>query len=254
MKLTIFGATGGTGKCLVEQALSAGHEVTAVVRDPARLTVPSLAVPTGTVPAGSVPAGTVPSGSGPSGSGPWGSGPYGTPSSEGLPAGLRAVTADVMDPAAITAAVTGADAVLSAVGPHGSGPTTVSRDAHRSIIAAMRNAGARRLLVVSGSVAADEGESPYLRYLLKPLVRAAFLRHVCADMRAAEEQIRASGLDWTIFRPPSLTDKPARGSYRTAVDRNLPHGFTVSRADLAACMLGRIGDPAAVHHHIALAN
>ncbi|MGW2489807.1 NAD(P)-dependent oxidoreductase [Streptomyces sp. NPDC001606] len=39
MKLTVFGATGGVGRQLVRQGLDAGHEVTAVVRDPARLTV-----------------------------------------------------------------------------------------------------------------------------------------------------------------------------------------------------------------------
>ncbi|GER89604.1 hypothetical protein KDW_37660 [Dictyobacter vulcani] len=35
MKLVIFGATGGTGRALVEQALEAGHDVTAAVRNPA---------------------------------------------------------------------------------------------------------------------------------------------------------------------------------------------------------------------------
>src|SRR5712692_4242779 len=38
MKLTIFGTTGGTGKLLVEQALAAGHEVVAFVRNPSKLT------------------------------------------------------------------------------------------------------------------------------------------------------------------------------------------------------------------------
>ena len=37
MRLTIFAATGGIGQQLVEQALAAGHDVTAVVRDPKKL-------------------------------------------------------------------------------------------------------------------------------------------------------------------------------------------------------------------------
>jgi putative NADH-flavin reductase len=41
MRLTVFGATGGTGSAVVRQALAAGHEVVAVVRDPGRLTVPA---------------------------------------------------------------------------------------------------------------------------------------------------------------------------------------------------------------------
>ncbi|GEB56580.1 NAD(P)-dependent oxidoreductase [Streptomyces gardneri] len=39
MRLTVFGATGGIGREIVRQALATGHEVTAVVRDPARLAV-----------------------------------------------------------------------------------------------------------------------------------------------------------------------------------------------------------------------
>src|SRR5690348_16575425 len=134
------------------------------------------------------------------------------------------------------------------------GPTTVIGASVRSIIQAMHKTGTRRFLQVSGSVVADEGESPYLRYLLKPLARRTFLRHVCADMRRGEQEIRDSDLDWTIFRPPSLTGKAATGTYRTAIDRNLPHGFTVSRADLAACMLAALSDPATVHRHVAIAS
>ena len=73
-------------------------------------------------------------------------------------------------------------------------------------------------------------------------------------MRRAEDQIRDSDLDWTILRPPSLTGKPGTGTYRTAIDRNLPHGFTVSRADLAACLLALLNDPAVIRHHVSIAS
>ena len=211
MKLTIFGATGGTGTCLTTQALAAGHSVTAVVRDPARLAVPAHPR-------------------------------------------LEVVTADVLGPASITPAVDGADAVLTAVAPPGTGPSTLRQDSTRSIIQAMQKTGTRRLLIVSGSIVADEGDSPFMRYVLKPLVRRTFLRHVCADMRGAEDEIHASNLDWTIMRPPSLTGKAARGTYRTATDRNLPHGFSISRADLAACMLTLLDDPATAHRHVCIAD
>jgi putative NADH-flavin reductase len=118
----------------------------------------------------------------------------------------------------------------------------------------MQKTGTRRLLTVSGSVVADEGESAFMRYLLKPLARRTFLRHACADMRHAEDEIHDSNLDWTILRPPSLTNKAARGIYRTAIDRNLPRGFSISRADLAAYMLTLLDDPATVHRHVAIAN
>jgi putative NADH-flavin reductase len=167
---------------------------------------------------------------------------------------LQVVTADIMNPASILPAVKGADAVLTVVGPRGTGPTTVIADSVRSISAAMHEAGARRLLALSGSIAADDGESFYLRYLVKPVARRTFLRHVCADMRHAEAAIEATDLDWTIIRPPALTDGPATGTYRTAVDANLPHGFRVSRSDLAACMLALITDvPASVRRHIGIA-
>jgi hypothetical protein len=52
------------------------------------------------------------------------------------------------------------------------------------------------------------------------------------------------------MRPPRLTGQPAAGHYRTATDRNLPREYTVSRDDLAACILGLLGDPRTVHKHI----
>lgn len=39
MKLVVFGASGASGRQIVEQALAAGHEVTAFVRNPAAITI-----------------------------------------------------------------------------------------------------------------------------------------------------------------------------------------------------------------------
>jgi hypothetical protein len=121
--------------------------------------------------------------------------------------------------------VEGADAVISAIGPRGTGTTTVIRDSVRSIIQAMDKTDTQRFVQASGSVVAGEGESPYMRYLVRPVPRRTFLRHVSADRHAGEDEIRRSDPDWTILRPPSLNGKAAAGTYRTAIDRNLPHGF-----------------------------
>jgi uncharacterized protein YbjT (DUF2867 family) len=57
-----------------------------------------------------------------------------------------------------------------------------------------------------------------------------------------EKVVRASGLDWTIVRPPRLTDKPLTGRYRTRRDMNMHGNFAVSRADLAHLILAACAD------------
>ncbi|GAA0324174.1 SDR family oxidoreductase [Actinoallomurus spadix] len=211
MRLTILGATGGTGTQLVRQALERGHEVTAVVRDPARLDVPAHER-------------------------------------------LDVVTADVMDPAAVTPAVAAADAVVSALGHRGTGPTTVCRDGARSAIAAMSETGVRRFLMVSAAgMVTDPGDGPLTRYVAKPILQR-ILRNGFADMRRAEEEVRGSDLDWTIVRPPRLTDKEGTGRYHTAADRSIRGGVSISRADLATGILAMVPDGSTVRRHVWIAH
>ncbi|MER7015244.1 SDR family oxidoreductase [Saccharopolyspora sp. NPDC000359] len=198
MRITIFGATGRTGKHLLDQALAAGHEVTAVVRDPAKVTAEHPA--------------------------------------------LSVVRADVMDPAAVEPQVTGRDAVLSALGSTSTKhPTTVQTGSTTSILAAMGWAGVRRFLVVSNSGMVTAGDDVLTRFLVKPVLRRIF-RHPWTDMAHMEDVVRASGSDWTIIRPPMLTEGPRTGRYRTAVDRNVRGGRRLSRADLADCLLRNLDD------------
>src|SRR5918999_2791564 len=101
----------------------------------------------------------------------------------------------------------------------GTGPTTVRVDAARVIISAMREAGMRRLVAVSAAGAHTDGDGMFVRFVVKPVL-GYVLRHEFADMRAMEEVVRASDLDWTIVLPPRLTDGARTGRYRSRVNTN----------------------------------
>jgi putative NADH-flavin reductase len=222
MKLTVFAATGGIGRQLLGQALEAGHDVTAVVRDP-----------------------------------------------RSLPAVVRAVqVADLAaaDPAALEPAVAGADAVLSGLGPRSRSEAGVASRGTRAIVGAMAATGVRRVVVVSAAPVAtvaspgrphpprhDPGDGLLTRQLVMPLLVAA-LRDVYDDLALMEDVLRDSGLDWTVVRPPRLTDGPLTGAYRTAPGRNLRRGFLVSRADVAHLMLGALERPETIGQAIGIAN
>ncbi|WP_406039288.1 SDR family oxidoreductase [Micromonospora sp. NBC_00898] len=222
MKLTIVGATGGIGRHLVDQAVAAGDDVTAVVRDPAKLA--------------------------------------------GIP--IRVVAADLAtaDPATLRAACTGADAVLSGLGPRSSADAGIATRGTRAVVDAMTGAGVRRIVVVSAAPVGvvpspgrphpprrDPGDGPLMRYLLGPAIRRVLRRHY-ADLALMEEVLRDSGLDWTVVRPPRLTDKPLTGSYRTAYGRNVRGGLTVSRADVAHAMRHLLDRPESVGRTVGIAN
>ena len=69
-----------------------------------------------------------------------------------------------------------------------------------------------------------------------------------------EDGLRESGLDWTIVRPPQLTGKPFTGTYRIAVGRNVRGGRSVSRADVAHCMLAVLDQPDTIGQVIGIAS
>ena len=224
MKLTIFAATGGIGGQLLEQAVAAGHEVTVVVRDPAKL----------------IGAGRN---------------------------GVRIVEADLSapDPAALEEAVAGADAVLSGLGPRALTKAGVAEQGTRAIVRAMEATGTRRLIVVSAAPIStvpspgrpnpprhDPGEGFLMRHLLTPFAKTV-MRERYEDLARMEDLLRASSLDWTIYRPPRLTNKPLTGRYRTAFGRNLRRGALISRADVAHAMLAAVGQPEMIGQEVGIA-
>lgn len=115
----------------------------------------------------------------------------------------------------------------------------------------MHAAGTRRLVVVTASGhIVDEGDGPFTRAVVKPMLRR-YLREGFADFARTDDAVRTSGLDWTIMRPSRLTDGRPR-PYRTAVDRNVRGGITIARTDLARAVLAALADPATAGHTIGL--
>jgi putative NADH-flavin reductase len=167
---------------------------------------------------------------------------------------LRVTQGDVLDPGSIRPAVAGAGAVVSAIGPRSlrADPTVLSVGTD-NVVEAMRAADVRRLLIVTATPVAppDPADSLPYRLLVKPLLWRIFGR-LYAEMARAEGAVRRSGLEWTILRPPRLTDKPRTGHYRVAFQGSVPGGYFISRADLADAILRFVGDPQAINAAVAV--
>jgi putative NADH-flavin reductase len=172
---------------------------------------------------------------------------------DATPARLQVVRADVLDRSSIDGVLSGVDAVLSAIGTHGRQPTTVYSMGTSNIRDAMRQAGVRRFVGISALPVASRTElGPAERWIVVPLL-SMFFGEMYTDMTRMEQVLRDSDLDFTIMRPPQLTNERATGRYRTAINRRLPRARKISRADLAAEMLQVIPNRDTVRATVTLA-
>jgi nucleoside-diphosphate-sugar epimerase len=199
-RVVVFGASGGVGRHVVEQALKRGHEVVAVVRSPGKLTItdPRLTV----------------------------------------------VTAELTDQEAIGAAVSGADAVISALGP------SLDRKAKamplvegtRTIVDAMKAAGVRRYVGMATPSLRDPRDGRSLLGTLVPVMGRLGLPRAYRELLAMSEIVTGSGLDWTIARFTRPTDGPAKGTVRAGYPGHDRVGVSITRADIATFLLDQVAD------------
>jgi putative NADH-flavin reductase len=147
---------------------------------------------------------------------------------------LTFVTGDVFDPASVTQAVQGQDAVICALGA-GSDlkKTTIRTTGTINIITGMQKNNIKRLVVVT---AMGVGESWDTLSLLNKFFFATLLKSSRSDHETQEAAVKESGLDWTIVRPSGLTDTPRTGVYE--VGENIPAITSkIARADVADLIL-----------------
>jgi putative NADH-flavin reductase len=157
---------------------------------------------------------------------------------------VRVVAGQVGDLVALAEAISGAQAVISALGPDGNRADQVVafRDGMRAIVATMIDTGVGRIVNLSGAAVDMPGDhKPTLDQLASRIVRLVS-GHVVAAKQAELDELRASGLEWVAIRPPLVTDGPRTGSYRTGEDVLRP-GARISRADIADFMLAQATEP-----------
>ncbi|WP_328999739.1 SDR family oxidoreductase [Kribbella sp. NBC_00709] len=154
-------------------------------------------------------------------------------------AGGQAAVLDLeeADASAVAEVLAGADVAIFAAGAGpGSGNArkdTVDRGAAALFADAAEQAGVRRHLQV-GSMGADRAES---------LTDDATFTIYLKAKWAAEEDLRARDLDWTVLRPGGLTDDPGTGKVYLA---DKTGNGRITRDDVALVLAGLCDTPASI--------
>ena len=200
MKLFVIGATGRTGRDIVQQALAKGHHVTAFVRSP-----------------------------------------NGIASKDER---LTVLKGNVMDENELFRAMQNHDAVISTLGPRKVfKPSSMLHDSALATTRAMNRSGVKRLVVLSAAA--------HFSGILNRIASFIMRNHM-RDSLAMEAIVQASGLDWTIARPPRLTQE-GYTTYRSREDAAPRMGFSLSRKAVAAFMLDAIEQRKHFHKIVGIA-
>ncbi|MEM7333815.1 MAG: SDR family oxidoreductase [Chloroflexota bacterium] len=149
---------------------------------------------------------------------------------------LSIVVGDALDETAVEQAIEGQDVVLSALGaPVGQDVGVVRSKGTQNIVNGMRKMGVKRLLSISTIGIRDSIER--MNKLTHFVLNRVIGHERLAEAHLQEEIVEESALDWTVIRPPRLTNGHATLVYQA--DPQLNTGFFASlrRADLADFLL-----------------
>ncbi len=156
----------------------------------------------------------------------------------GANADIHVITGDASNAAEVRSALQGQEAVIDTIGgdtPYKS--TDLESTAARNIIDAMQAEGAKRLVVISMMGIGDSKEQTpfWYEHILMPL----FLKGADKDKTAMEAEVKASGLEFVIARPPLLIDEPA--TQQVKVLKAAETGHKITREDLAQFLVDQLG-------------
>lgn len=124
-----------------------------------------------------------------------------------LPENAVCVVGDIRNSEHIDQAVAGADVVICAFGQREPFKDVFCADATARIVDSMKKNGVSRIFCIAGALCGDDSTN-WSRFIK---VMAWFSRkvrpEVAADRDEQERIVEASGLDWTMLKPPELLDE-----------------------------------------------
>lgn len=159
---------------------------------------------------------------------------------------------NLLNPAELEQVIHGQDAILSGFGPRvpiAKADANLLQQFAVALTSAMLRAGVRRVVVESVAFLFKDSIVPPA-YLLGRLLFPGTV----ADASAMERVFGESDLDWTMVRPPRLTDKPYTGKYRVREGHMPRFGFTISRTDVADFMLNVVENRSAIRQIVGVCN
>jgi len=161
---------------------------------------------------------------------------------------LRVVAGNPLDVDQLAKEMAGHDAVLSALGvrpPQVFRPHSVVGEGAASTVAAMTKTGVDRIVLVSAAVLFPEKgiTFAFFRWLLK---------HISRDLETAEDIVRSTPFDWTIVRPPRLTNSPDV-KFRVLRDTLPRNGSVASFRSVATFMVDTVEQRSHVRELVGLA-
>lgn len=148
--------------------------------------------------------------------------------------GVDFAVGDVMDPASIAAAFQQGDydAVISTIGA--AREANVDYQGNFNIFTAAKDAGVLRVIMISTIGAGDSNQAT-------PLISRIALSNVLPQKTRAEEELRASGLKYTILRPGGLPPGIIETGGGLLSEDISTMGF-IKRPDLARLVVGVLDD------------
>jgi putative NADH-flavin reductase len=157
--------------------------------------------------------------------------------------GVEIVRGEFSNLERVQAVIEGTQAVCCVFGPRPPFSEIFCVEATQAVIEAMRRSGVRRLIVQTGAMVGQNLPNWTFAWRIMISMYQRQQARGAQDRIEQERLVRQSALDWTIIKPPRLTDGVASRHVRAGSDLRVGLLSSISRADLTAFLMDEVEHP-----------